>query len=341
MLFPTKHIHFSVLFFSCLLYSLPLTHYSGVHISTTYSNFFSMEKALLSVLSHVSHGYVGNRATTFPLQYYGWDVDTINTTDFSNHPGYGHLKGTVATPDHIRQLFQGLRDIQPLESLYSVLMVGYCPNSDVMQAIYDEITPALTKHPKPVLVVDPVLGDNGRLYVPESVVPVHKQFLRQGLVDLTTPNQFEMELLTGITICDWALARQALETFYHHYKVPNVVILSVVIDDKMYSVGYCHLEPEASRMFRVAIDAIACSFSGCGDVFSGLLTHDFFANNCQLTPSVLGQVLARLGQILQFSYDDEKRKTGHQPTMVRDVRLIQLRKVLDQAFSGPFDLEYI
>lgn len=34
---------------------------------------------VLAIQSHVVHGYVGNRAATFPLQYRGWDVDALNT----------------------------------------------------------------------------------------------------------------------------------------------------------------------------------------------------------------------------------------------------------------------
>jgi pyridoxine kinase len=45
---------------------------------------------ILSIQSHVVHGYVGNRCATFPLQLLGWEVDQINTVQFSNHTG---LKG--------------------------------------------------------------------------------------------------------------------------------------------------------------------------------------------------------------------------------------------------------
>ena len=40
-------------------------------------------------------------------------------------------------------------------------------------------------------VLDPVMGDEGRLYVNENVVPVHKENLRDA--DLILPNQFEAE----------------------------------------------------------------------------------------------------------------------------------------------------
>jgi pyridoxine kinase len=58
---------------------------------------------VLSIQSHVVSGYVGelimnhrdassrtisgNRAATFPLQYLGYDVDVVNTVQFSNHTG--------------------------------------------------------------------------------------------------------------------------------------------------------------------------------------------------------------------------------------------------------------
>lgn len=40
-------------------------------------------------------------------------------------------------------------------------------------------------------VLDPVMGDEGHLYVQEDVVPVYKNLLRDA--DLILPNQFEAE----------------------------------------------------------------------------------------------------------------------------------------------------
>lgn len=41
------------------------------------------------------------------------------------------------------------------------------------------------------LVLDPVMGDQGRLYVNEDVLPVYKSIIY--LADLIVPNQFEAE----------------------------------------------------------------------------------------------------------------------------------------------------
>jgi pyridoxal/pyridoxine/pyridoxamine kinase len=40
-------------------------------------------------------------------------------------------------------------------------------------------------------VLDPVMGDNGKLYIPEDEVPQYKAMLRDA--DLILPNQFEAE----------------------------------------------------------------------------------------------------------------------------------------------------
>lgn len=46
-----------------------------------------MKKRVLSIQSHVVWGYVGNKAATFPLQVLGYDVDAVNSVQFSNHTG--------------------------------------------------------------------------------------------------------------------------------------------------------------------------------------------------------------------------------------------------------------
>jgi hypothetical protein len=42
---------------------------------------------VLSIQSHTVHGYVGNKAAVLPLQLLGFDVDPINSVQFSNHTG--------------------------------------------------------------------------------------------------------------------------------------------------------------------------------------------------------------------------------------------------------------
>ena len=66
---------------------------------------------VLSVQSHVVHGYVGNKSATFPLQLLGLEVDAINSVQFSNHTGYAAgVRGQVLDDKQLGELVQGLGD---------------------------------------------------------------------------------------------------------------------------------------------------------------------------------------------------------------------------------------
>lgn len=54
-------------------------------------------KRVLSIQSHVVHGYVGNKCCVFPLQSLGYDVDPICSVQFSNHTGADY-KATIHIP---------------------------------------------------------------------------------------------------------------------------------------------------------------------------------------------------------------------------------------------------
>ncbi|VDM68160.1 unnamed protein product, partial [Strongylus vulgaris] len=84
------------------------------------------DKRVLSIQSHVVHGYAGNKASVFPLQvvffcllngYFnicvrlfqlnGFEVDPINSVQFSNHAGNIEFFG-LPTSDFFIQLFCSL-----------------------------------------------------------------------------------------------------------------------------------------------------------------------------------------------------------------------------------------
>ncbi|KAK6458226.1 Ribokinase-like protein [Scheffersomyces xylosifermentans] len=289
-------------------------------------------KNLLTISSHVSHGYVGNRATVFPLQYYGWDVDAINTTNFSNHPGFGTFAGKASPPELVNDIFQGLKDIVDFDEHYDLILTGYSPNDEVLQIIYNQLITVFNSSSsakKPQWIVDPVLGDNGRLYVSEKVIPVYKAILSSGFVTLITPNQFELEILSDTKITDWDSIKTALLKIQELYNIPNVVLSSVLIDGEMYGVGYSAEAEEGKRVFYFPITQIHCHFNGCGDLFTALMANAFYENKNKLTPAVLGDVLVKLNLILEHSYKAEVEENGStEVKSVKSLRIISSREVL-------------
>lgn len=83
---------------------------------------------------------------------------------------------------------------------------------------------------------DPVLGDNGRLYVPKTLIPVYQNEILP-LCDICTPNQFEAETLTGQKIGSPDDAWAAVEWF-HAKGVRTVVISSVNFASNTELIGF-------------------------------------------------------------------------------------------------------
>lgn len=68
-------------------------------------------------------GCVGNRAYVFPQQVLGFDVDFINSVQFSNHTGYPVVKGSVMDGSELEDLCGALQSNGLID--YDYLATGY------------------------------------------------------------------------------------------------------------------------------------------------------------------------------------------------------------------------
>ena len=151
---------------------------------------------LLSIQSHVVYGHVGNSAAVFPLQRMGVEVWPIHTVQFSNHTGYGEWRGRVFDAALIRELVAGVEQHGVLSECDGVLS-GYMGGADIGAAILDAVATVKRANPSAKYCCDPVIGDVGRgVYVREGIA----EFMRDKAVpvaDVVTPNQFELDYLSG------------------------------------------------------------------------------------------------------------------------------------------------
>ena len=112
-------------------------------------------KKVLSIQSHVIHGYVGNKAATFPLQYRGWDVDVLNTVQFSNHPGYAHFTGFKCSTEELVEIVEkGL--VGSLHIKYDAVLSGYLPNVQALQKMAGIVGRMCEEDDNVKWVLDPV-----------------------------------------------------------------------------------------------------------------------------------------------------------------------------------------
>ncbi|AWR85854.1 pyridoxal kinase PdxY [Meiothermus taiwanensis] len=153
---------------------------------------------ILSIQSWVSYGHVGNAAAVFPLQRMGFEVWAIHTVQFSNHTGYGQWKGMILPPEHLVAVVEGIAEREVLGQCDAVLS-GYMGSGGTAEAILSALGKVRQLNPSALFCCDPVMGDEGRgLFVrPEIPEIIKTQVLPQA--DILTPNQFELELLTGLS----------------------------------------------------------------------------------------------------------------------------------------------
>ncbi|KAH6638463.1 Ribokinase-like protein [Boeremia exigua] len=240
------------------------------------------ETRVLAIASHVVHGYVGNKMATCVLQAMGCDVSAINTVHYSNHTAYKQVKGTKTTAAELEQLYEGLR--QSHLTNFDVLLTGYVPSADALRAVgkigRDLKFNAATKPGSFFWVLDPVMGDNGQLYIPPDEVPEYKALLRDA--DLILPNQFEAETLAGTPITDLASLARAIHILHATYRVPHIIITSLRLTpsgtipttpeatETLTIVGSTATSSHEPRLFRISTPALPYFFSGTGDMFAAL-----------------------------------------------------------------------
>ena len=190
---------------------------------------------VLSIQSHVVSGYVGNKSATFPLQLLGFEVDAINSVQFSNHTGYSKgIKGQVLDDKQLQELMDGL-EMNNINN-YSHVINGYIGSKSFLLKLGDIIKHLKTVNPDLIYVCDPVMGDFGPgMYVPQELLPVYQQVI-VPLSDVCLPNQFEAELITGKKITNEGDARQVLDDL-HALGVKTVILSSTELGDSKHLVG--------------------------------------------------------------------------------------------------------
>ncbi|CAH8591495.1 unnamed protein product [Schistosoma margrebowiei] len=191
---------------------------------------------VLCIQSHVVHGYVGNKIAVFPLQVLGIEVDYINSVQFSNHTGYAFVKGQVLDATSMKDLYLGLK-ANGLNK-YTHVLTGYLGSSSSLEVVADIVSDLKKENSNIKYYCDPVLGDNGKLYVPPELVQIYQEKILP-LSDVILPNQFEAEILSGIRITDEKSALNCIKYLHKKYHIPTVIITStnVTLSPVMYGYG--------------------------------------------------------------------------------------------------------
>ena len=239
---------------------------------------------LLSVQSHVAYGHVGNAAAVFPLQRIGVEVWPVHTVQFSNHTGYGEWRGQVFDAGQIRDVVAGIGQRGVLGECDGVLS-GYMGGADIGGAILDAVAAVKRANPAARYCCDPVIGDVGRGIFVREGIPEFMKTQAVPAADIITPNQFELDYLSGRGSATVAAARDALKAV--HDLGPRAVLVTSLHTSETPDDAIDLLASDDKGVFRLRTPKLPLSVNGAGDAIAAL----FFAH--YLRSSDIGQALAQ------------------------------------------------
>jgi pyridoxine kinase len=151
---------------------------------------------VLVISSQVARGHVGLAAIVPALQGLGHEVIALPTVLLSNHPGHGTVAGEQVAPALLRRMLDALAANGWLGEIDAV-MTGYLPSAEHVRFAVEAIGRVKARARTVRVLVDPVLGDEGKgLYIDAGAAAAIRDEL-VGLADVVTPNAFELQWLTG------------------------------------------------------------------------------------------------------------------------------------------------
>jgi len=222
---------------------------------------------VLSIQSSVIFGYVGNNIARPVLQALGYDVWCVDTVNFSNHPGYGSFTGSVKEAHKIQEEINGLANLDILGECDAILS-GYLGEVETAKTVSRTIELIKEQNETAIYLLDPVIGDDGQIYVKNGLIEAFKNELLPK-ADVILPNQSELGWLSGLKINDVSSLKTASKYLIKCGAktvvvtgIPEIETLTnyVVTSDAFWAIS----TPKLNR-----------KFSGTGDLFSSLFTGAF------------------------------------------------------------------
>ena len=229
--------------------------------------------AILSVQSEVAYGHVGNSAGRLPLQRLGFEVWSVNTVQLGHHPGYGAFRGHMVEPERFAAILNAVLEQAPIEHCLGVL-VGYLGDALLADPIRDALDRLRARCSKLVVLLDPVIGDDGSGVFVRPPVP---EAIRNKLLpraDIVTPNRFELAFLTGRAIENVDQAILAAEALLE--RGPKLV-LATGLPSSDRNDRLVMLAAAAGERWIIETPRLGRHFNGTGDTLSALFLGHYLS----------------------------------------------------------------
>lgn len=177
------------------------------------------------------------------------------------------------------------------------------------------------------------MGDAGKMYVPEALLPIYRDEIIP-LADIATPNQFEVELLTGKKVVTEDDAWNGM-TWFHDRGVKMVALSSSEIGGSNVLLAFLSSKKSDGTLekFKITIPKQGgVHLTGTGDLFAALL----LAHTTQL-PKDLGRAfeltIAAVQSVIEVTLNSltEEKQAGEVKVSAqeRELKIVQSKKHIE------------
>jgi pyridoxine kinase len=199
------------------------------------------------------------------LSAMGVQVCPVPTAVLSAHTGYGDFVMRDLT-DFISDALEHYKKLgQHFDCVYS----GFLASAEQIDHCLD----FLSAYPQALKVVDPVMGDNGKPYRTFTDELCRKMSRLVKAADIITPNLTEAAILLGEPYPAAGLNAREVRSWLVRLSQlgpRTVVITGAEISGKgISSVGF---DSKNSSFWKVVSDYVPAKYSGCGDLYTAVLT---------------------------------------------------------------------
>ena len=225
-----------------------------------------MTEKILLVNDLASYGKVALGAMMPVLTHMGYDLYTLPTALVSNTLDYG----TFEILDTTQYIEGTLAAWEKLGFSFDAVATGFITNSRQAKLIVDFCTKQ--HEPGVPVFVDPIMGDNGRLYngVEREIIDCMRKLM--GTADVAIPNYTEACLLTGAPYAGaQGMTQNDIDRLMGCLRKicpRSIVVSSAYADGGTAVIGYDH---ERDENFVIPFDEIPAHFPGTGDIFTSVL----------------------------------------------------------------------
>jgi pyridoxine kinase len=203
------------------------------------------------------------------LSVMGLQCCPLPTSILSNHTGYESYYFKDFTDD----MSPYIAEWQKLGLEFSAVFTGFLGSAKQADIVCEFIRDVKKqKNEKPLIFVDPVMGDNGSAYATCDTTLCESMKKLVGQADVITPNITEACLLLGRDYCGERIDEaKALKLVKALAELGSGKVVLTGVRSKVGTVANLAYDSEKNHFYWVEEPAVEPFYNGAGDVFSSVL----------------------------------------------------------------------